>query len=131
MKALWAHAAVSGLVPGGLWEGRPPQDAEAPYATAAVKDGLKFWTSGTPYLHQFTLTVTVWSDTGAAAAGATQAALWALLSRTTAGRLTVKDARTTDAIPVAGEVAKDAARLDADDVAVATQSWELWLQGTR
>ncbi len=131
-KALWdATAAITAVVPGGLWEGRPKQDDGSPYAVAKVTEQDPEWPSGKQYLAHFTLELTVWSVGGATDAGAIQAAIEATFNRERRTDFAVSGATTVDIRQVPGTVDTDPATLDAKDVKVTASRWEITLLGSR
>lgn len=133
-RQVWlASGALTLAVPGGLWHERADEGATAPYARIGVEEGDPQWTSGSDYLIEFTVTVTVWSRAGAANAGLIRAAILAAFNHETKGQLSLPKAgaRVVHLLPVGGKVEVEAMQKESKDVLATAQRWKVLCQGRR
>lgn len=131
LKAAWdANGTLTGLVTGGLHEGRP-SEVTLPYAVMAIEEEDWQLTSGLVSLQGFIIRIWVWSVTGVPNAGLIQQALEAAFRQDRKDDIVVRAARVLHITPMAGDLNVDAARNEARDVLLGKAAWHLMLQLNR
>lgn len=135
-QVLFKDFGLLEYVPGGLWYGSTPQEKPDPYAKLEVTEGEPQHNSGSTYLHVFTVTLSVWTRTGATETGKTKAAIGQLFNRERiAAKLTVPNAdRVVDVRPLApagGGLEEEASYQEQVPVMVTRRTFEVMVQVTR
>lgn len=129
LKAWWDDTlALTAAVPGGLWEGRPGEDAAMPYAVAALAPGDVTYTSG-PAIQRFALTITAYSHAGRTDAGGIEKALRKEICHRHRGRLRVAGAvGTVQLLEGAFEARTEPDTNDGLNVLATVGKWDLLVE---
>lgn len=133
VRELWYSYGVDATVPGGLHEGRVPEDVASPYASVKVVEGEIERNSDSWYLQFFTLEIMAWNRPGAGAvdAGKIQRAIRQAVNESRPDELMVNDCRTIHLRYLPGTLTEDEVLKEAQDVYIAGMSWEILLQVNR
>lgn len=131
-QTLWdSDGTLSTLVPGGLNQGRIPEDASPPWAWIQIEEREWERTSGVVSIQSFGVQITVWSAAGVPDAGTIQQALERTFRHERKDDLEVRNARVLHLLPDPGMLDVDPARREAKDVQMARMAWHLMIQQNR
>lgn len=132
VKSLWdANATLKELVPGGLHEGRVPEEPKTPYASVKVAEGDMERTSDTTWdMRHYALSFMVWNagGVGAVDAGRIKHAITLAFSEDRPELLQIHDARVIWLKYVPGELREDEVQKDGGDVYLGGLMYDLLLQ---
>ena len=129
LKGAWdRNGTLGALVPGGLHYETARQPAAHPYAVVTIAEEEPQRFSGVVYVQTFLVSLMVFGGPNPVNAGQLGEVIRQTISRARKAELAIPNARVMDVKPMPGSLKKDASTRNADDVLVAQQAWQLWLQ---
>lgn len=123
----WTLHLVSVIIPGGLHLGQVRQDVETPYGTMVGATLESQFTSGLT-IHEFEVTVSIWSDRGVVGMGDAAKYLADAFDWRQTPDLSIPGGTVLAARPTTGSIELDQAQRRAGDICLHTAHWSVFVE---